>query len=105
MRNQALNRESHQRDKHLGCSLCKILGTILEKDERRTSTNRPEDKKINDYAYDYTFERFERKFDLVRGWVNTYVYSHKGFSQTITQKESSFILNQSLNKQTLASNC
>ena len=29
-RNQAPQQESHQRDKHLGCPFCKILGAILE---------------------------------------------------------------------------
>ena len=48
--NQALQQESHQRDKHLSCSPCKILGTILQIDEGRTQANGPEDKKTNDDA-------------------------------------------------------
>ena len=38
------------KDKHLGCSPCKILRSILEVVERRTSTNGPENKKTNDDA-------------------------------------------------------
>ena len=36
---------SHQRDKHLGCNLYRILGKTLEMDLERTSTNGPESKK------------------------------------------------------------
>ena len=32
------------------CSSRMILGTILKMDERRTSTNRPKNKKTHDYA-------------------------------------------------------
>ena len=46
--NQAEQQESHQRNKHLGCSTWKILETILEMDEGRTSTNATENKKAND---------------------------------------------------------
>ena len=44
------SKESHQRDKHLSYHFYKILGTILEMDERRISTNEPVDKKTYDNA-------------------------------------------------------
>ena len=59
--NQVLQQESHQRDKHIGCSPCKVLGTNLEMYERRTSTNRPEDKKTNDDAQGFTSKRLHRQ--------------------------------------------
>ena len=34
----------------MGCPPCKILGTILEVNEGRTSTNEPENKKAHDDA-------------------------------------------------------
>ena len=40
--------ESHKKDKHLGCSLSKILRTT-DVDEGITFTNEPENKKTNDY--------------------------------------------------------
>ena len=46
-RNQTLLQESHQRIKYLGCPTCTILGTILEVDEGRTSTNWSGDKKAD----------------------------------------------------------
>ena len=49
-RNQTIQQKSNQRDKHQGCSPCKILGTILEMDEKRTLTNGPEKNKTNDDA-------------------------------------------------------
>ena len=49
-RNQALQRDSYQRDKHLDYHPCKILWTILETGKGRTLTNIPEDKKTNDVA-------------------------------------------------------
>ena len=52
-----LQQESHQRDKHLDSSLCKILGISHEIDEERTSLNEPEDKKTNDDAQSLTSER------------------------------------------------
>ena len=55
--NQDLQQKSLQRNKHLGCPPCKILGTILEMDEGRTSTNGPEDKKTNDDAQGVTSKR------------------------------------------------
>ena len=42
-RNQTVLLKFHQRDKYLGCPLCKILGTILEMN-KGTSTNGPESK-------------------------------------------------------------
>ena len=48
LRNQTLHQKSHQRDKYLGCPPRKILGTILEVDERRTPLNGPENKKTDD---------------------------------------------------------
>ena len=48
IRNQTTKQKSHQKDKHLGCSPCKILWAILELDKGRTSTNGPENKKTND---------------------------------------------------------
>ena len=55
--NQALQQEYHQRDQHLGCPSFKILGTILEMDEGRTSINGPADKKDNDNAEGLISER------------------------------------------------
>ena len=46
-RNQTMWQNSHQRDKHLGCPSRGIHQTILKVDERRTFTNRPENKKIH----------------------------------------------------------
>ena len=40
--------QKSQRDKYQGCLPHKILGTILKVDERRTPTNRPENKKTID---------------------------------------------------------
>ena len=56
-RNQTLQQKSHQREKHSNCLPCKILGTILEMDEGKTSTNRLEDKKTIDDAQGLTPER------------------------------------------------
>ena len=49
-RNQALQQESHRMDNHLSSHPGKMLGTILEMYEGRTSANGPEDKKANDDA-------------------------------------------------------
>ena len=49
--------DSHQNDKHLGSTICKILGTILEVDERRISTSGLEDKKANANANDKAHPR------------------------------------------------
>ena len=49
-RDKTLSQEPCQRDKYLGCLPCKILGTILDEDQRRTQTNEPENKKTNDHA-------------------------------------------------------
>ena len=49
-RNQAILQKPHQRDKHLDCYPCKILGTILKVDKGRTSTNGLENRKTNDDA-------------------------------------------------------
>ena len=45
-RSQTKGWKSHQRDKHLGCLLHRILWTILKVDKGRTSTNRLEKKQI-----------------------------------------------------------
>ena len=48
-RKQTTLQKSHQTDKYMGCPHPrKILGTILKVDERRTTTNGSEIKKIND---------------------------------------------------------
>ena len=39
--------KSHQSNKHLGSSLCKILETILEIDKEKTQTNGPVDKVLH----------------------------------------------------------
>ena len=44
-RNPTQLQESHHSDKHQDCLPCKILGTILEIDEGRSSANRPKNKK------------------------------------------------------------
>ncbi len=49
IRNKSTLQKSHQRDKHLVCPPCKILGTILKLDNRRTSANEPENKKTYNY--------------------------------------------------------
>ena len=41
---------SSKGENHLGCNSRKILGTILEVNEKRTSTNDPEKKKTYDDA-------------------------------------------------------
>ena len=38
-RNQALQQESHQRDKDLSYIPCKIFGTIIKTDKRRIQIN------------------------------------------------------------------
>ena len=43
--NKTTLQKFHRRDKRLGCSPRKILGDIIKVDERRTSTNGPENKK------------------------------------------------------------
>ena len=50
MQNETIQQKSYQGDKILGQTLYKILGTILETDEGRTSINGPEKKKSNDNA-------------------------------------------------------
>ena len=47
---QTLLQKSYEKGKHLGCSLCKILGTIIKMNKGGNQTNRPKDKKIDDYA-------------------------------------------------------
>ena len=37
-------------DKYMGFPPCKILGTILEVNQRRSQTNEPENKKTRDHA-------------------------------------------------------
>ena len=44
-------------NKHLGCPHCKKFGAILEMDDGRTPTNRPEDKKAIDDEEGFTPER------------------------------------------------
>ena len=44
----SLSQDSHQMDKNLGCPSGKILRTIVEMDEGRTSINGPNNKKVND---------------------------------------------------------
>ena len=46
-RKQTLQQESYQKNKHLGFPPCKILGTILQINKRRTSINGPEKKKTH----------------------------------------------------------
>ena len=53
-------RQLYCRTKHLGCLPHKIVGTILEVDEGRTSTNESENKKTNDDAQGLTLERWHR---------------------------------------------
>ena len=47
-RNLTTKQKSHQRDEYLGCPSRKILKTIIKVDQRRTSTNGPENKKTHD---------------------------------------------------------
>ena len=57
--NQTLQEKSHQRNWHLGCNpFVRYLGTILEIDKGRISTNGPEDKNANDNELGLTFERW-----------------------------------------------
>ena len=46
-RKETTLQKSHQKS----CPSGKMLGTILKGDERRTSTNRPENKKTHDDTY------------------------------------------------------
>ena len=48
--NQALLQTTHQSDKHLGCTHCKIHRIILKIGEIKTSANGPENMKTNDDA-------------------------------------------------------
>ena len=43
-RNQTTQQKDNQRDTYLGCPSLKILGTILNVDQRRNPTNEPENK-------------------------------------------------------------
>ena len=49
-RNPVLQRKYHQKNKHMGCPPCKLLGTLLEMDKGGTSTNGPGEKKTKDDA-------------------------------------------------------
>ena len=49
-RNQTIKQKSCQKDKYQDCTPHNILGTILKVDERKTSTNGPENKKILEMA-------------------------------------------------------
>ena len=60
-------RKIHQRDKHQGCLPCHLLGTILEMDKGKTSTNGPEDKKAKSNTQDLTSET----------WVQSQVESYQ----------------------------
>ena len=55
--NKTLLQKSHQRNKHLGSTPCKILVTILRFDKGRTQTNRPKNKKADDHTLGLTPER------------------------------------------------
>ena len=65
--NQARQQESHKKVKHLGCPPCKIIGTILEIDDGRTSTNEQEDKKVND-VLGLTSERWLKLTICNKNW-------------------------------------
>ena len=56
-RKQVLRKKTHQRNKHLGSSPCKIFGTLLEIDKGRSQINRPKDKKVDSEAQALTSER------------------------------------------------
>ena len=53
---------SHQRNKHLGIPLCKILETILKRSKGRTQWKGPEDKKADDDAQGLISERWHRLY-------------------------------------------
>ena len=59
-------KKSRQRNKHLGCLPRKILRTILQVDEGRTSTNRTENKKTYDDFQDPTSQRWYRQLIRVK---------------------------------------
>ena len=63
-RNQTILQEAHKQNKHLGYPRRKILRNILEVDDGRTSTNRPENKKTNDDA-----KNLHPKYDIDRLYV------------------------------------
>ena len=69
-RNQARQQTSHQRDKHLGSRPCKILRTILKMKKGRIQTNRPKDKKVDDYAQGLTSKRWQTAVYLKRGGLS-----------------------------------
>ena len=50
-RNQSLQQRYHQWNQHEDCHPCKILGTLLEMDEGRNSSNKPKGKKANEDAH------------------------------------------------------
>ena len=56
-RNQDLQQKSHQKDKYLGSSSCKILETILDMDKRGTKGNGLEYKEADDYVQGLIPER------------------------------------------------
>ena len=58
-RDQVLRQKFHKRDKHLGGSSCKILGTQLKMDKRGSQRNRSKDKKVDDNAQGFTPERWQ----------------------------------------------
>ena len=61
MRNQTIQQKSHQ-----SCPSRKILGTILEVDERRTLTNGQDNEKTHDDALGLTSQRRRRQTVCVK---------------------------------------
>ena len=57
IRNQTMQQNFHQRDKHLGCPTRKIHRIILKVDKIRALINEPAKKKIHDDAYGLTSQR------------------------------------------------
>ena len=51
---KTIEQEPCKSDTYLGSPPCKILRTILEVDQWRTSTNRPKNKKTNEHVYIFT---------------------------------------------------
>ena len=79
-RNQTLQQNFHQRDKHLGSPPCKILGTSLLMDKGRTQINELKDKEVDDDAQGFVYVRWhrqnlckkrKRKHWRKHWWINT----------------------------------
>ena len=101
-----LCKPSHQRNKYLGSLHCKIFGTILKMDWRKTQIKGPEGKEVDYNGHSFTSERRCRQImcikkeegkelaipkdcvhSLIRG-VEDYIQKRKERLSTATSKSS-----------------